>query len=111
MKGRYVNTMKLSKILQGIVLCLPLTLHAQSVFTYDYTINCADTDKIIEALTSTKYTEKLSWTGKDIEDGSFYSLWINEEVGGWTLLKMSVEKVSCILGVGTGSTLMLGEKV
>jgi hypothetical protein len=84
---------------------------AGTVFQYDYTINCADTDQIIETLTNAKYAEKLSWSGKDIEDGSMYSLWVNDEKGIWTLLKMSVQKVSCILGVGTHSDIKVGTEV
>lgn len=100
----------MKKLLAAIALISSNAL-AQSVFQYDYTINCADTDKIIEALSQAKYSEKLSWTGKDIEDGSMYSLWVNSDRGTWTLLKMSVQKVSCILGVGTGSTITIGESV
>lgn len=94
-----------------LILAMVSTLASANTFQYEYTINCAETDKIIEALSQEKYTEKLSWSGKDIEDGSMYSLWINESKGTWTLLKMSVQKVSCILGVGTGSTMALGESV
>lgn len=83
--------------------------NAQS-FEYNYPIQCADTEKIIAALQDEKFAEKLSWTGRDFEDQSMYSLWINESRGTWTLLKMSIQKVSCILGVGNGSTLSLGEK-
>lgn len=84
---------------------------ASAQFLYNYEIQCAETDRIIESLTSAKYTEKLKWTGTDIEDKSMYSLWINESKGTWTLLKMSETKVSCVLGAGTDSKLTLGESI
>lgn len=98
--------MKLSKILQGIVLCLPLTLQAQeqekdSAFTYDYKVYCDDTVKLMKSITET-YKEELTWTGSHDTDGSFYSLWSNQQNGSWTLLKMT-PSISCILGTGVGS--------
>lgn len=82
---------------------------ANAQFRYDYPIVCDNTKKIIESLT-TNFKEKLSWTGKHIEDNSRYSLWINEKTGSWTLLKMNPE-VACILGVGEESTIMINDGV
>lgn len=96
------------------ILILALALYSTSVlaqFSYNYEIQCADTSRIIDSLTSAKFAEKLTWSGVDGEDKSMYSLWINSTTSHWTLLKMSQSGVSCILGVGTDSKLTLGESI
>lgn len=80
-------------------------------FTYDYKIQCGDTDQIISALRSQEFNETLSWTGNNKEDNSMYSLWVNSKQGTWTLLKMSEAKLSCVLGVGTNSKETFGESI
>jgi hypothetical protein len=77
-------------------------------FTYNYPIECADTNKLIDKIKK-EYDEKLTWSAFDAEDSSMYSLWINHKTNHWTLLKMSKSGTSCILGVGTNSTLTLGD--
>ena len=61
---------------------------ANAQFQYDYTIFCDNTQKLIETI-STKYKEKISWAGTHVNDESKYSLWVNEQTGSWTLLKMN----------------------
>jgi hypothetical protein len=75
---------------------------ANAQFRYDYPVVCDDTKKLIESL-ATNFKEKLSWTGKHVDDKSIYSLWVNEKTGSWTLLKMNPE-YACILGIGEEST-------
>jgi len=82
---------------------------ANAQFRYEYPVICDSTQKLIESLT-VNFKEKLSWTGKHVEDKSRYSLWVNEKTGSWTLLKMNPE-IACILGVGDESKIMLGEGV
>ena len=96
------------------ILLMTLALVSTSAlaqFVYNYEIPCAETNQIIESLKSAKYTEKLTWTGNDISDKSMYSLWVNATTNTWTLLKMSEARVSCVLGAGTDSKLILGESI
>ena len=86
-----------------------LSTNAHAQFAYNYEVPCAETEQIIDSLKSSKYKERLTWTGNDVADKSMYSLWVNESTGNWTLLKMAESKVSCILGAGTDSKLTLGE--
>ena len=94
------------KFLQGMAMCLPLTLYAQDKdesFNYNYPVMCDDTVKLMKSISET-YKEEITWTGTHDMDGSFYSLWTNRDNGSWTLLKMT-PSVSCILGTGNGSSI------
>jgi len=82
---------------------------ANAQFQYDYPLLCDSTEKIVKSL-GADWKEKLAWGGKHTSDNSVYSLWINEKEGTWTLLKMTTE-VSCILGTGSESKLLLGDPV
>lgn len=82
---------------------------ANAQFRYDYPTVCDSTQKLIESLTA-NFKEKLSWTGKHVNDDSRYSLWVNEQTGSWTLLKMNPE-VACILGVGDESKNVFGDPI
>ena len=92
------------KILLILLICLSGVAYAQ--FQYDYPLLCDSTEKIIKSL-GENYKETLTWTGTHTSDKSVYSLWTNEKVGSWTLLKMTSE-VSCILGTGSESKVNLG---
>jgi hypothetical protein len=92
------------KILLILLVCLSSAANAQ--FRYDYPIVCDATSEIIKSL-GENWKETLTWTGRHTTDKSVYSLWINEKVGSWTLLKMTSD-VSCILGTGSESKVNLG---
>jgi hypothetical protein len=94
-------------LLLAFLFCLSSVANAQ--FQYDYPIICDSTEKIIKSLVD-NYKETLTWGGRHINDNSAYSLWLNEKTGSWTLLKMTPE-VSCILGIGVESKLLLGNPV
>ena len=91
----------------AFLVCLPSLVNAQ--FQYNYPLLCDSTEKIIKSL-GENYKETLTWGGKHSSDNSVYSLWTNEKVGSWTLLKMTSE-VSCILGTGSDSKVNLGMPV
>ena len=88
----------------AFLVCLPRLANAQ--FQYDYPLLCDSTANIVKSL-GENWKETLTWTGKHTNDKSVYSLWTNEKVGNWTLLKMTSE-VSCILGTGSESKVNLG---
>ena len=94
-------------MLLAFLFCLSSVANAQ--FLYEYPIICDSTENILKSITG-EFKETLTWGGRHINDNSAYSLWLNEKTGSWTLLKMTPE-VSCILGVGTESKLLLGNPV
>ena len=77
--------------------------HAQS-FGSTIEVGCEKTDKLIEAIKSSEYKEKMRWGGQMPSDQSVFSLWVNESTKSWTLLKSSISGYSCVLGAGTEST-------
>ena len=90
--------------MKNLLLALLLvSTSASAQFLYNYEVLCAETDGIIKRLTDDEFSEKLTWTGTDIEEQSMFSLWTNSKTGTWTLLKMSQSRVSCIIGAGTDS--------
>ncbi len=100
-------------LLLAFLVCLSSLVNAQSnnvskeeLFRYDYPLVCDNTTKILKSL-GENWKETLTWTGKHTDDRSVYSLWINEKVASWTLLKMTPE-TSCILGTGSDSKIILG---
>jgi hypothetical protein len=98
----------MTKTILGIItLCWTMTVTAQT--QYQLPIVCDRTEAVISALEN-NYKETLSWRGQHGTDGSVLSLWINDRTGAWTLLKMTPE-VSCIIGAGAGSKLILGYPV
>lgn len=94
-------------MLLAFLVCLPSLVNAQ--FQYNYPIICDSTEQVIKSL-GENFKETLTWNGKHVNDNSVYSLWINEQSGEWTLLKMNPE-LSCILGVGTESKITLGTPI
>ena len=94
-------------LLLAFLVCSSSLANAQ--FQYDYPIICDSTEKIIKSLMD-NFKETLTWGGKHNSDNSVYSLWVDENTGSWTLLKMAPE-VSCILGVGLESKLQLGNPI
>lgn len=67
-------------------------------------VPCEKTDKLMEAIQSSEYKEKMRWWGQMPTDQSVFSLWVNESTKSWTLLKSSISGYSCVLGAGTEST-------
>ncbi len=82
---------------------------ANAQFQTQKPVICDQTKKLIEALTIT-FNEKPIWTAKDAQDGTRYSLFVNEKNGSWTLLQMTPE-YACILGVGEESTSLSDETI
>jgi len=67
-------------------------------------VGCEKTDKLMEAIQSSEYKEKMRWGGQMPSDQSVFSLWVNDSTKSWTLLKSSISGYSCVLGAGTEST-------
>ena len=85
-------------------LLLTCTIAAAEPFGATLEIGCDRTDIIMESLKSSKYKERMRWSGQMPSDLSFFSLWVNESTQAWTLLKSSTSGHSCVVGAGTEST-------
>ena len=74
-------------------------------------VGCEKTDKLMEAIQSSDYKEKMHWGGQMPSDQSVFSLWVNESTKTWTLLKSSINGYSCIMGAGTESKVAESETI
>ena len=70
---------------------------------------CDSIESLLFSLSN--YNEKPIWSAKNPVDQTRYTLFVNEKLGTWTMLQMNTEGIACIVGVGDGSTLLLGESV
>ena len=95
-------------LLMAFLFCLTSTIANAESFTARKPIICDETKKVIKVLTET-FNEKPIWTGKDMQDESRYSLFVNAKTGAWTLLQLT-PAYACILGVGEESKL-IGDSV
>lgn len=84
-----------------LLLSFPITALAQQ--TAYKAVMCADTEKVIGALTGKDYKEKPFWMGVDQKDHTF-SIFYNKETTGWTIIEFK-GKTACILGAGEESQL------
>lgn len=84
-----------------LLLAFPITALAQQ--TAYKAVMCADTEKVIGALTGKDYKEKPFWMGVDQKDHTF-SIFYNKETTGWTIIEFK-GKTACILGAGEESQL------
>lgn len=80
---------------------LPCSAYAQQ--TAYKAVMCADTEKVISALTGKDYKERPFWMGVDQKDHT-YSIFYNKETTGWTIIEFK-GKTACILGAGEESQL------
>ena len=84
-----------------LIFCFPLTSFAQQ--TAYKAVMCADTEKVITALTGKDYKEQPFWMGVDQKDHT-YSIFYNKQTTGWTIIEFK-GKTACILGAGEESQL------
>jgi len=89
-------------IIMLFFLLLPIVVHpeqSQTSVIIDKKVICDEFDKMIEALTTKGYEEKVTWIGSDKLSNSKYSLLVNEKTGTWTILQYNKEAI-CIIGAG-----------
>ena len=84
-----------------IIFMLPFAAEAQQ--TAYKAVMCADTEKVITALTGKDYKEQPFWMGVDQKDHT-YSIFYNKQTTGWTIIEFK-GKTACILGAGEESQL------
>ena len=89
-----------------IALLLVSGLANAAAFKSEKPVVCGGIDEILESLQGDPYSEKPVWMGKDIKDRTSYILLANFKTGTWTMIEMN-DSVACVLGAGTGHTLVL----
>ena len=97
------------QLTMAFLFCLASSIANAEPFPSTKTVICDQLTVVVEALSS-KFDEKVVWMGKDINDGTTYVLTANEKEHTWTYIQ-SDGKLACILGLGTGSTVKLGNPV
>lgn len=96
-------------VTMAFLFCLASSIANAAPFSSEKTIFCDDQKTILDSLVN-KFEERVQWIGKDLQDGTAYILTVNAKDGTWTYLQ-SNGKVACVLGVGTMSTMLQGEKI
>jgi hypothetical protein len=81
--------------------CLTHSVANAQAFQYMHPSLCDRLETVLDSIIN-KYSEKLQWSGKDLQDGSGYMMFENLKDKTWTLIKFNKE-YACILGVGTDS--------
>ena len=97
------------KLTMAFLFCLTSSIANAEPFPSSKSVICDQLTVVVETLV-TKFQEKVIWIGKDIQDGTTYILTANDKEQTWTYLQ-SNGKIACILGLGTGSTIQLGNPV
>jgi hypothetical protein len=90
----------------AFLFCLNHSVANAQAFQYMHPSYCDKLEVVLESITK-KYSEKLQWSGQDLQDGSGYMLFENPKDRTWTFIKYNKE-FACILGVGNESNSVLG---
>jgi hypothetical protein len=97
------------QLTMAFLFCLASSIANAEPFPSSKKVICDQLPVVLETLAN-KFEEKLVWIGRDIQDGTTYLLTVNPKDQTWTQIQ-SDGKIACILGVGTGSTIQLGQPV
>ena len=95
--------------LVAFLFCLTHSVANAQAFQYMHPSLCDRVEIVLDSIIN-KYSEKLQWSGKDLQDGSGYMMFENLKDKTWTLIKFNKE-YACILGVGGESKLEVGTPV
>jgi hypothetical protein len=97
------------KTIMVFLFCLTHSVANAQAFQYMHPSLCDRLETVLDSIIN-KYSEKLQWSGKDLQDGSGYMMFENLKDKTWTLIKFNKE-YACILGVGGESKLEVGTPV
>ena len=97
------------KTIMVFLFCLIHSVANAQAFQYMHPSLCDRLETVLDSIIN-KYSEKLQWSGKDLQDGSGYMMFENLKDKTWTLIKFNKE-YACILGVGGESKLEVGTPV
>ena len=90
----------MKKTIIALLLCISTTVSAQTIQLFELTrqMKCAAVDTLIAHLMEA-YGEKVVWVGKDINNGTYVSLYKNEATGTWTMIQYD-SRTGCVLSAG-----------
>ena len=90
-----------------MLLCLlwaALPVQAQQWTQLQNTVSCGPFRDIVRVLTQARYSELPLWVGQSGRDATSFTLFLNADSGGWTLLQYYGE-TACVLGMGDNSNI------
>ena len=69
--------------------CLTHSVANAQAFQYMHPSLCDRLETVLDSIIN-KYSEKLQWSGKDLQDGSGYMMFENLKDKTWTLIKRKI---------------------
>ncbi len=94
----------------GLVLCVAaFAAFSQGTTLFEYGLRgyeCDSHAKMVERYTSEPYNERLAWFAVNSDNRAIFGF-VSKD-GDWTVLRQRPDGVSCVVGHGSGWTLMLG---
>ena len=89
----------MQKLMLLVLLGLSLPVQANDWFDSQKPVTCGPFREIVQNLIQEKYRETPIWIGQSSADTTQFSLFINKDSGGWTLIQYA-RVTGCIIGVG-----------
>jgi len=94
----------MKKLMLLCLLVLAPFVQAQQWTQLQTTVSCGPFRDIVKVLTQARYNEMPLWVGQSGRDATSFTLFLNADSGGWTLLQYYGE-TACILGMGDASNI------
>jgi hypothetical protein len=87
------------KLMLLALIGLNLPAQASDWFDTQKPVTCGPFREIVQNLTQEKYREAPIWIGQSSVDTTQFSLFVNKDTGGWTLIQYA-RVTGCVIGVG-----------
>ena len=94
----------MKKLMLLCLLALAPFAQAQQWTQLQNTVSCGPFRDIVRVLTQARYNEMPLWVGQSGRDATSFTLFLNADSGGWTLLQYYGD-TACILGMGDASNI------
>lgn len=93
----------MKKLLVILGLTLPVLCYSQGMHKRGYSVNCGDTEYVIESLQN-QFEEVMIATGVTHDSvNSITSIWFNQKTGTFTMLQTNNE-ITCVISTGQNFT-------
>jgi hypothetical protein len=90
----------------AFLFCASTIANAQSEFrNIPKTVLCGPADGVFKALADPEINEKPVWLGKEDNKTTDYALFVNQQMGTFTIIQFS-KNMACIIGIGNQSNLL-----
>ena len=94
----------MKKLMLLCLLVLAPFAQAQQWTQLQTTVSCGPFRDIVRVLTQARYNEMPLWVGQSGRDATSFTLFLNADSGGWTLLQYYGD-TACLLGMGDASNI------